>query len=1857
MKNILTIFVVALLTLSVQYVKGQCITGIYPTSKSFTSSGGSSTFYISTSSSCSWSFSNSYSWLSFSQTSGTGGTTITITCQANYGNARSASISIGSYTLSITQSAFVTPTPSTPTVVNNCGNSVLTRGTPPSNVTWYWQTSASGTSTSNSNSTLTVTTSGTAYLRALSSGGIWSTSSASVVVTVNPNSVGGTVSGTTTICAGSNSGTLNLSGYTGSITKWQSSVNGGTSWTDISNTSSSYTSGVLNQTTWFRATVKSGVCTEANSSNAIITVNPTSVGGTLAGTKTICTGSNSGTLTLSGHTGSISKWQSSVNSGTSWTDISNTSSSYTSGALSQTTWYRVVVKSGICPETYSSNAIITVNPTSVGGTVSGTNTICSGSNSGTLTLSGHTGAITKWQSSVNSGTSWTDISNTSSSYTSGALNQTTWFRATVKSGVCTEANSSNAVITVNPSSVGGTISGTKTICSGSNSGTLTLSGHTGTITKWQSSVNSGTSWTDISNTSASYTSGALSQTTWFRATVKSSTCPEANSGNAVITVNPASVGGSVSGTKTICSGLNSGTLTLSGYTGTITKWQSSVNSGTSWTDISNTSTSYTSGALSQTTWFRASVKSGVCSEVNSSYANITVNTTPTVNITASPGLEVNNGTPVTLTASGATTYSWSPGGSTSNPLVVTPTTTTTYTVTGTSNGCNASKSVEVYLNMQVAISYARPNLTVTAQYGKGTYTYIWNNGQTGSSITATQNGTYTVTVTDAAGKQKTASYSVDNFGDFNQNYIKITEPQEGGITLVTEDKCLINYQYFDGLGRPMQNVSVGASPYKNQAGQNMDMVQIITYDDFGREAEKFMPYPVDNNGGYISGAIVKNKNYFKSFYNNVEDTFCTAITDFEPSPLNRPVEQGAPGKDWQPIRGQANGLHTQRFEYGTNDPGIVKKWNIIEPGIKAANYTESGTYNAGTLYLNTVYDENQKPTKEYKDLQGKVVLKEDAKGGRTYYIYDDFGLLRCVVPPKANSTVDDKLCYFYRYDERKRMVTKKIPGADSVLLVYDKRDRLVLSQDGNMRAKTPTSQWLATLYDNFNRPVMTGLFNSNNSRNALQNSFNSSLNYIQASQLNDTLSQTFYDNYTGLSGYNYQPVYLTTYNSSVKGQITYTKIRYNDGSRKWLTTVNYYDDKYRVIQTIAQNHLSGSTVLSNKYDFVGRIKETKQVNIASGRTDSIMKQFDYDKMGRLLETKMKVNNGSYKIISKNSYNAIGQLQNKNVHNTSGSVYLFRTAYRYNIRGWMTTMADTSNNNQRLFKLDLGYNSGSNPQFNGNISSMAWNSKILNNLKTYNFTYDALNRLTGANYTGTGSENYSTGYQYDANGNITHLDRYGWTGGTNYSKIDSLKYAYLGNQLIGVDDKQNNPVFNENGFKDNGNFLNANESNPLSYEYTYDLNGNLKKDLNKKISRIYYNTLNLPDTVGFEQKAKIEYLYDAAGIKLRQKEFKLDGSLNSETNYISNFIYKGKDSLNFIVTDEGRLVRKGNSFEFEYFIKDHLGNTRLTVQDSSGLAAIKQENHYDPFGYALNHLSFTTYITDKKNDYLYNGKELQDELGLDWYDYGARFYDPQIGRFPCIDPLADKFVWVSPYNYAENSPIACIDLWGLQAAGYQAIQLITDLKIHFQTTRNNSKANSKANSNATVSKELNNKSALVKALGKENINAQEANNNGEKAMKLTGGVQVFGEEKTFKVGPLKFGAGINFGSISGEFSPSGKVTGTATTVSSSIDAGVLPISGSSAYLSRTEDSEGNSDFTSVDGAFTVQWGNVNVSDNFDLGFETSDGNISVGINVNPVNFLDYCIYSIQATIDHVQNYFNNTTNNSFNGKGNPYEEQH
>jgi RHS repeat-associated protein len=130
-------------------------------------------------------------------------------------------------------------------------------------------------------------------------------------------------------------------------------------------------------------------------------------------------------------------------------------------------------------------------------------------------------------------------------------------------------------------------------------------------------------------------------------------------------------------------------------------------------------------------------------------------------------------------------------------------------------------------------------------------------------------------------------------------------------------------------------------------------------------------------------------------------------------------------------------------------------------------------------------------------------------------------------------------------------------------------------------------------------------------------------------------------------------------------------------------------------------------------------------------------------------------------------------------------------------------------------------------------------------------------------------------------------------------------------------------------------------------------------------------------------------------------------------------------LQFIQTSKGRLVPDDNGgYDYEYAIKDHLGNTRVMFDETG---EVLQDQSYYPFGMSMGEaLTFDMPSSLPDNKYLYNGKELQDDFDLGWYDYGARFYDLQLARFHAIDKLSEKYYSWSPFVYVGNNPIKRVD---------------------------------------------------------------------------------------------------------------------------------------------------------------------------------------------------------------------------------------
>ncbi|TKC09096.1 RHS repeat domain-containing protein [Pedobacter frigoris] len=270
-----------------------------------------------------------------------------------------------------------------------------------------------------------------------------------------------------------------------------------------------------------------------------------------------------------------------------------------------------------------------------------------------------------------------------------------------------------------------------------------------------------------------------------------------------------------------------------------------------------------------------------------------------------------------------------------------------------------------------------------------------------------------------------------------------------------------------------------------------------------------------------------------------------------------------------------------------------------------------------------------------------------------------------------------------------------------------------------------------------------------------------------------------------------------------------------------------------------------------------------------------------------------------------------------------------------------------------------------------------------------------------------------------------MNRYALLSGLR-EKIDSLSYDYEGGRHVKIDDLS--------GASSGVKALGFNDQVQQATEYVYDGNGRLISDVNKGITAVAYNAANLPDEITWTSTKKLAYMYNAEGEKLQKKY--VDGSVTMITAYNRGIEYVGTHvnslQLQYVQTSEGRAWFNGSEFIYEYNLTDHLGNVRATIDaDPSDVtqrtARLVQENSYYPFGMVMPGADIN-YTAGNKNNYLYTGKEFQEELGE--YDHGARFYDPAIARWSVADPLAEQFYGVSPYNYVFNNPMAFTDPTGM-----------------------------------------------------------------------------------------------------------------------------------------------------------------------------------------------------------------------------------
>lgn len=546
----------------------------------------------------------------------------------------------------------------------------------------------------------------------------------------------------------------------------------------------------------------------------------------------------------------------------------------------------------------------------------------------------------------------------------------------------------------------------------------------------------------------------------------------------------------------------------------------------------------------------------------------------------------------------------------------------------------------------------------------------------------------------------------------------------------------------------------------------------------------------------------------------------------------------------------------------------------------------------------------------------------------------------------------------------------------------------------------------------------------------------------------------------------------------VKGMHTGTKKTNLNNTARHYMEVNYYDELGREIQTrhttVKSSGNTSDIITRNKeYNFAGEVIRERQNSPFSTGSVATEQHNHYDHGARVTSIDYGINGADTVKIVVYAHDGISRLtQKKFMPNGtyligSTSDYIYRSSspagsstvdaarkaviiepnttlmpnyvaqidtlpgwgipisglqtidYSWHIRGGLhgINLNATGNPTPNLLQGDLlsyklDYETAG--QWSGNIGRQTWDHVQgiqLAGLRNYTFTYDGSDRLKTAVYSGIGTENYSLpGINYDKNGNILNLQRNGKTGSSEgsptFGLIDDLTYSYSGNRLMRVEDAI--------GGEHEVDFINRNTG---SDDYEYYPNGALKKDLNEDILNITYNTfLNKEEEITLTGGRWIKYNYDGSGSLI-----KTEYSTGEYWEFSDKFVFKNGQPYQMAIP-EGRAIFDGGNWIYEFDYKDHLGNTRVSFKADGNRLVQTAKSDFDPFLVPLK----TGQENSFQNRWEVQGKEKEMTFNLNRINFGARNYNPTIGRWDRNDNKAEKYLGLSPYNYALNNSLRYID---------------------------------------------------------------------------------------------------------------------------------------------------------------------------------------------------------------------------------------
>jgi len=817
-----------------------------------------------------------------------------------------------------------------------------------------------------------------------------------------------------------------------------------------------------------------------------------------------------------------------------------------------------------------------------------------------------------------------------------------------------------------------------------------------------------------------------------------------------------------------------------------------------------------------------------------------------------------------------------------------------------------------------------------------------------------------------------SSYTVSD-----PNYVEIQTHDPNGVTK--------SISYLDGLGRETQTQLRGSSTV---------ITAETLYDDRGLPEAVSRPVEgtVANYPGYYAQGLMSGGSTFiptssgtplpgtspvHQFYapliavNNDED-FAYSQTQYEDSPLARVEKTTLPGISHQMGTGKevvtSYGLNTtETFSINGKTWGVntLSKTITEDPsGKKTITYTDgwgqtivSGTDMDGNNYLQL--SSSDLVTYFEYDIRGNLIRVEDPRGLVTTYTYNALGQLN------QKKLADQTFSHQYRYDDKGRLRFHRDPVLNG-----------------------STDHYYYTKYDNFDRVTDIGKRNT-------------SADFDDPADINNASFPT--TSYTLYVRHSYDGTNAATGARNLKGRLTRKQYRDLANTSDWGYTWYSYND-LGLVEWVIQRlpGLSGDKKITYTYDKLGRLTQMGyNVNTSS---DDHYFWYEYDELGRLSHVYSDTDSNPSGRIKEAEYIylADGQVKQLKLGNSS----IQTVDYTYTAQGWLDQI--NSNNTYYYttdkFGLDLDYN------FNGNISVQKWEQGSLSTPDhvQYAYTYDNANRLTAANYSNSNTSapddnnnGYDVSYTYDKSGNMLTAVRKG-QGSSSYPQQSLTSTTISGtSNRISTYGVQNGPT------------------SPVNYTVVYNANGNMTQN---RFTGAVYNWRNLPNQVT-KGSTTVEFAYDAEGNRVRKE---VNGGI--ETHYVRGAdgqtlaVYEnGTRTFVNLVGSGGQMIGMYDGSERRYFLKDHLGTVRTTVDQNGNV-----DGYHDfyPFGQIMPGRSYNTSNPDDL--YKFTGHERDDEGGLDIDYMGARNYDSIIGKFIQVDPLADIYSSLSPYTYVANNPLNAID---------------------------------------------------------------------------------------------------------------------------------------------------------------------------------------------------------------------------------------